>query len=65
MIINHDPNEIAKLNAVALAMSEISASFRRNESPDKADVALLSTLTYLGVTSGIKLTDPDSLFLLE
>jgi len=68
MITNRDPIdpiELAKLNAVATAMSEVSASFRRNENPEKAEVTLLSALTYLGVTKGIKLTDPDSLFLLE
>lgn len=65
MNIKADPLELAKQQAVASAMSEIILGFRRGERPDKAEITILSTLTYLGVTKGIKLTNPDSLFLLE
>ena len=59
------PEYLAQRNAVAKAMTDVYMSFVDKENYKMADVARFATTTYLGGSSGIKLIDPDSLFLIS
>lgn len=60
-----DAVELAKRIKVAQAMSDVYSNFVLNEDIQNADVTRFAVTNYLGGSTGIKLIDPDSLFLLE
>lgn len=52
-------------NAVAKALTDVYTSFVDKEDYKMADVARFATTNFLGGSRGIKLIDPDSLFLIS
>lgn len=56
---------LAERNAVAKALTDVCTAFADKEDYKMVGVARFATTNFLGKSQGIKLIDPDSLFLIS